>query len=269
MRHVVFMSALLGLSLIHCSSKDNKGPKYPDASSFCAALGRAECGDKVVTACNASSKDACASHRQDVCKSTYVTPATAKGLTYDAAQAETCVNAVSSAYNDAVISGDDAQSISKACSAVFSKQGAKGASCASDLDCKRSDGLQCVIHVAAQANADAGEPEGTCQVPRPQPGGNLCTAPDATCVTGYHCSSDSHCLQDEPMGSNCSAVDPCLAELLCTAGTCVDKLANRTACTSDDECLNGICLQGTDGSQQCASSQILAPSEPFCVQVNQ
>ncbi len=262
MRHVALISALLGLSFVQCSSTDKKGPKYPDPTSFCDNLAKAECSDAVVKECLVSSKDVCAAQRQTVCKSTYVTPAQSEGLTYDAPQAETCVNAVLSAYSDITITSDEMQSIASKCGSVFSRMGAKNASCSVDSDCKSSDGLQCVIHLAAQSGADAGA-EGTCQVPSPQKGGSSCSLPDATCETGYHCGSTSHCDQDEVKGNACSAIDPCATAFKCTAGKCVDKLAISAVCTTDEDCASGICLTSVNPNL-CADSVTLSPPDPFC-----
>ena len=208
MRHYWLMSAILGLSFIQCSSTETKPPKYPDAASFCTGVATAECSDKVMKACLATDKPTCVSNLTTICVQEYVTPYA--GLTYDSGQAENCVNVINGVYsNGTTITAAQYASIAAACGAVYSGNGTTGSPCAHDTDCKQSSGLHCVIHVGSQAPGDAGEMEGTCQVPVTAQAGGSCSPPDAQCATGYHCGSTSHCDQDEVLNASCSDNDPC------------------------------------------------------------
>jgi hypothetical protein len=47
---------------------------------------------------------------------------------------------------------------------------------------------------------------------------------------------------------------------------CVSKFNDGTPCTSDDQCLHGLCARGTGTAQGlCVAEMTLAPNEPFCV----
>jgi hypothetical protein len=267
MRHCLFVSAVLGLSCLQCSTTtETKGAKYPDATSFCAGVAAAECSDAVVQACAAANKNTCITKEEATCTSTYITPALSAGYGYNSGPAENCVNAISAAYSDAKIDSTDLANIAAACGPVFSGAGAKGSSCAVDADCAQADGLRCVIHAAPSAG-DAGEIEGTCQVPQTVNGGGTCSAVDAQCVTGYHCGTTSHCDQNEALNASCSGADPCDTGLMCTAGRCVAKIANGSDCTTNDECASGICIAVTGANNICSSVETLSPSEPFCAAI--
>ena len=262
MRYELLLSAILGLSLLHCSSSDKKTPKYPDTTEFCKGWAQAQCSDRVVNTCLATSKETCISNRQTVCTADLVTPALTAQLIYDSSNAEVCVNAVGNAYSDAQISNTEEKSMTKACELVFSGTEPQGAACSKDADCKQSKGLKCVVHYAS-STTDAGAVEGTCQQPLPAPvaGGASCSEPEQQCAVGYHCGSTSHCDQDEPKDANCSSQDPCAEGYKCASDKCVEKLAQGSTCTADDQCLSGYCVEAVD---LCATMYQLAQGEPFC-----
>jgi hypothetical protein len=264
MRQISFVTVLLALSALHCSSSKSNNPPYPDATSFCAGLAQAECNNSVLTACFATTtsdkRTACLSDRERVCNDDIVTPAQLLGLTYDSGQAEACVGVASRAYSDAKLTSTEVAEVEAACGSVFSRMGARNAVCTSDADCNRSAGLRCVSH---PTQPDAGAPEGSCQSPStPVPGGNSCAAPDAVCVTGYHCDASYHCIQDVAPPGKCNSVDICASTATCSPdGMCVSKLASGATCTSNEECLSGICLEG---ASLCADSQAISATDPFC-----
>ncbi len=266
MRHCLFVSAVLGLSCLQCSTTTETKPKYPDESSFCTGVATAECSDAVVAACAVADTSTCITKETASCYTTYIVPATSAGYSYNSGPAENCVNAISAAYSDAKIDSTDLANIAAACGPVFSGSGAKGSSCAVDADCAQAEGLGCVIHAASSAS-DAGATEGTCQVPQTVNGGGSCSAVDAQCVTGYHCGTTSHCDQNEALNAGCSRADPCDTGLMCTASTCVAKIANSENCTTNDDCASGICIAVAGSSNICNSVETLSPSEPFCAAI--
>lgn len=277
MRQIVLLTALLGLSALNCSSSKTSGPEDPDPTTFCSNLAKAQCSDSVVRQCFGTSSNsavpandqaACIANRESACETTVVEPAQALGLTYDIGQAATCVHTTQAAYSDGSISSSDTAKIADDCGSVFSRMGAKNSVCTSDADCKRSDGLNCVIHPSTAGVGDAGTPEGTCQQSTtPIPGGNSCAAPDAVCVTGYHCGSTLHCDQDVAPGDPCSNVNLCVSTAKCGSnGVCVNKLADTSACTTGDDCQSGICAAGAD---ICVDSNTFAPTDPFCTAMRQ
>jgi hypothetical protein len=260
MRHVLLGTALLALSLVQCSSSEKKVTKYPDGTSFCTGWAEAECTSSVVNTCLATSKDVCVASRQSVCAANVLAPATSAGLNYNSGQAEECVKAISTAYSDAKITSAEEAAMVQACGLVFSGSGTKGSNCAADSDCQQGGGLRCVMRLASTAG-DAGEVEGPCQVPTPVSAGLSCSAPEAQCATDFYCDSNAHCVAAQTLTQNCSAQMPCVSNAKCSAGTCIAKQGQGTACTSDDDCASGYCVEGKD---LCAETYQLASSEPFC-----
>jgi hypothetical protein len=212
-----------------------------------------------VANCAATSKAVCISNRGPVCTAKLVVPAQQQGYTYNAWQAENCVNQVSSAYSDAQITGAEEQAIATACSLVFSGSGTTGSACTVNADCKESDGLSCVVHAAASAGS------GSCQVVQTKIApGHSCSAVDAMCSDGYYCSSTSYCLFVD--NTACGPGQPCTAGSNCSAGQCVPKLATGIACTADSDCTDGLCIEGAN---ICGPVEILASQEPFCLPMHQ
>jgi hypothetical protein len=262
MRYLPIITAIFAGMLSQCTVKTTvteepappATPTYPDSGSFCAGRAKAECGDAVIAACAAPTKDRCVANRQTAC----VTGLPA-GKTYDATKAEACVNSVAGAYADAKLTKDEIAAYTATCALVFDGTAIAGAACQSDADCKLSAGLRCVPGAASTT--------GTCQVPKTVSGGGRCNAADAMCEPGYHCGSTQYCQVDADYTEPCSAVVPCNSAFKCsTGGTCEKRLSDGTACTSNGDCISDICETGLN---MCVSQITLAPTEPFCVAVRQ
>jgi hypothetical protein len=166
------------------------------------------------------------------------------------------VNAVSSAYADAKLTAEENRATGAACLAVFDGPGSANAACQSDVECKVSSGLRCVISTTM----------GSCQVPERVQGGGVCSTPSQQCIEGFHCGLSQHCDVNGNIGDPCSNVLPCVQGAQCTTYMCVSKFNDGTPCTSDDQCLHGLCARGTGTAQGlCVAEMTLAPNEPFCV----
>ena len=261
MRYSWILSALLGLSLIQCSSSESKGPKYPDSAAFCAGVAAAECSDAILSACLATSgKQNCVDLRKAACNTAYVVPNA--GLTYDSGKAQTCVDKITAAYSKSSISAQQFMDVGKACEAVYSGTGTKGTACENNTDCKQSDGYVCLIHGAV---GDAGSAvEGKCLIPQAVAVGESCSAPESECDVDHYCDPGMHCVASGVLNDACSTDVPCKSQYMCGAGKCVSKLAEAAPCVSSEECASGLCLETV---KLCASQETFAPSEPFCVAI--
>jgi hypothetical protein len=177
---------------------------------------------------------------------------------YNAGGAEGCINAVSAAFGDAKLTTEENRTVNETCTAAFDGPGAASAPCARDLDCMMSSGLRCVLRGGANV--------GTCQVPERVTGGGLCSAPNQSCVDGFHCGATNHCDINSQVGAPCGATLPCVKEARCVADICEKKFDDGSPCASDQECVNGLCAKGSTAAQGiCASQMTLAPNEPFCI----
>jgi hypothetical protein len=241
------------LALAGCGSKDDL--KYPDVSAYCRGRGEAECAKEVLLACAVSDAQKCVTSRQAAC-----IDATPKGAVYNPNGAESCIQAVSSAFADAKLSAQENRTVGEACTALFDGSGSVDAVCKKDIDCKVSAGLRCVLR--------GGSDSGSCQVPLRVTGGGVCSAANQCCIAGFHCGSTNHCDVNSQVDELCSEVLPCLETARCNAGKCERKLADGSPCSSDEECLNALCARGTGAAQGlCVSQMTLAPNEPFCIDV--
>jgi hypothetical protein len=255
-----WITVSLSVVLAGCTGKAaDPPPKYPDAIAYCTGRAEAECSDSVIAACAAPSKVKCVASRQAACNATIP-----GGKTYDFSKAEDCINQVSAAHGDAKLTKDEIKAYTAACAVLFSGTGVKDSSCASDTDCKQSDGLRCVLSAVGGASGGSGGVSGSCQVPKSAQGGDSCAAADVMCAAGYHCGLSKHCDVNGSVADPCNSGLPCKEMLKCSAaGACEATLPDGSPCTTGDECANGICL---DMSNICVSQVTFAPNEPFCLQ---
>ena len=98
-------------------------------------------------------------------------------------------------------------------------------------------------------------------------GGN-CANPGEVCQPAEYCKAVdglSICNARADKNAECSATVPCKPNLRC-AGTCMDKVANNAACTSDDECATGYCNPYAPASvgRTCLPGLSFAPFAPSC-----
>jgi hypothetical protein len=209
----------------------------------------------VIKACAVADGSRCIEKRQASCLASI--PA---GTTYEANQAEACVDAVSTAYRDAKLTAEENRSTQTICNRVFDGAGNVNATCMRDFDCKLSLGLRCVFGGLAGA--------GTCQMPERIQGGGSCAAPNQMCVEGFHCGVTLHCDINSQLGEPCNVILlPCAPSAQCNeAGMCVAKFKDGDLCTSDEQCAHELCARGSGVSQGlCAQQLTLAPNEPFCI----
>jgi len=240
------------LALAACGPADNV-PKYPDVSSFCNGRAKAECNSEVVKACAVVDATHCIDKRQAACVA-----ATPPGMTYSPSGAELCIKSVSTTFADAKLTAEENRSNGESCLRVFDGPGLANATCQSDVECKVSTGLRCVLA--------SGSATGTCQVPQRVQGGGSCTLPSHLCVDDFHCGSSQHCDINSQVGEPCNAVLPCVDAAQCIADLCVSKFNDGTRCTSDDQCIHDLCARGTGAAQGlCVAQMTLAPNEPFCI----
>ena len=254
-RTIRFGAPLAVVAVLAAGACVAPGPKYPFLNSYCQARATAECSHAVVLACAVADVATCVTNRQALCM-TSAPPNTI----YNPDAAEGCVDEVMSAYADAAITEAEFQAIDAACLPVFNGPGVMGATCQVDTDCQVGSMLRCVLAPNST--------QGTCQVPQMVTGGGSCAGVADQCVAGYHCGLTANCDIDQAAGQACAPGTPCAPNLACAAsGMCVSKSPDGSPCTTDDDCLNGICNGvGVAGATPvCVSEITLAEMEPFCI----
>jgi hypothetical protein len=231
-----------------CSSSEEPAQTREE---FCRDWAAKACSAEVVSACQAESADACRLTQQAACQD-----ALPDGFVDDNAQ--TCLNAVGKAYQDADLSATELATVLRfgpACDRLVRGPGASGDTCEATSDCDAVAGFACVIKGA--------DGQGTCQKPRVVQPGLACDALPETCTEGFYCNGDN-CVAGEDTGSPCSTQQECGSEGYCAEdGACAARFPVRTECTADDQCLSGLCF-AFDAERICVDAIRLSPSEPLC-----
>lgn len=251
---------LAGLAVAGCSSSEKKEDpaptyKYPDKAAFCAGLGVAVCSTELATTCVVD-KAVCQPNMQKWACESYT------GV-YRKEVAEDCVKAWESAYADATLTGGEQANINKVCELVFGGTGGTGAACTSLKDCDLDQELKCV--------------KGKCEIPKAVTVGEDCAADDLLCAAGLYCSAnDKICAKRVALAGECTDTKPCQEDLQCVkaaptdaAGTCQAKTADGGTCTTNAECMGGLCTQTPLGGDAgvgytCASTWEISKWDPFC-----
>jgi hypothetical protein len=271
---VTFGSFTLGVG---CSAKKGGGSKWSSVEGFCDDWATRACSDSVVTACASTNADSCRDSQRAFCEK--LVP----DAEYSDKNAEACLDAVGDAYKDAVLTSDERKVVLElggVCSKILSGSVGAGGSCRVDKDCNRDDDLECVKKSTKNA----------CAIPVLVAAGHSCSAAGAVCEEGFYCRDGEFCVTLD-VDDTCSDVKPCGVEARCvfgnastsvdggdggdgvadtgepaddTTGKCVAREANGADCTSDDECIGGICLDRANGKKACTDKIPLSRAEPTC-----
>ena len=256
-------AALLILVPLACSSRSKEGPgtgetdPYPDRSSFCSAWAQAACGSTVVSNCGAASADACVASQHSFCEG--LVPA----LGYTSANAQPCLDAVGAAYADGKLTAEERATVlalGTPCDKLSTGNAGTGEACDQNGDCNTAGGAECVIA--------PGHVSGTCQEPIHASGGQSCSSPASICDADFYCDAKKHCIARGAEGDACSKTEPCDHTTKCTGATgsetCTAKAASGT-CSTDDDCLSGICQKAEGASTgKCVDEIILSVLDPIC-----
>jgi hypothetical protein len=251
---------LLALTLPLACGVDEETPPDPLATrdGFCDSWGQNACQPNVVDNCNAPSVDDCVDSQTDFCLR--ILPEK-----YSVTHARECLNALKSAYEDAVLSADDIKVVIKLaapCDKLSTGTSDEHEPCTAHDDCDTAGGFECVI------KADA--TEGACEKPTAVGGGKSCSAAGAVCEEDFYCN-----------GKNCVAYtetgDPCVGDFECqpaehcvvasdaSEGTCEPRLARSETCSADEDCQSLYCARGEGESEgKCADKIVLSLNEPLC-----
>lgn len=258
MRQAAFL-ALLGLCLpLGCDGEEDEADPLRDLAGFCRAWSLRVCTEAVVGACQATSVQACQERQSAHCQAVFGADPDAS---YQRPLANGCLEAVAAAYQDARLSREEFRLVQGTgepvgpCATVVTGSGVDGAACARASDCDGTRGFVCL-----RPTPDA--TEGLCKVPVTRSGGQSCDRPEQSCAAGFYCDG-RNCLEARGEGEACGAAVPCGDAFRCVSDVCAPRSARGLACTSDEECLSGLCVIGGAGGV-CVESIVLSPAEPAC-----
>jgi hypothetical protein len=257
---VFFCLLSVAVAATSCSSKDDP---YATVSEFCAAWGKQTCSAVVVSNCSgldasASLTQACVEKQQAFCEG--LVPNTG----YSSDQAQTCLNAVGTAYTDGRLSAleiDTVRHLGAPCNHLIKGPQATGQSCTLDAECDTVHNVQCVLKNGV----------GTCVVPTVVANGTSCAANGASCMPGFYCGDDN-CIQSKAVNAKCTADFECETGLSCAdadpatgaTGTCTARVS-QTACSIDSDCTTNVCdIAAGASTGKCVTSVILSSTESLC-----
>src|SRR5262249_47004630 len=158
--------------------------------------------------------------REKICNDA-ATTATAPGTrVYTQGNAQACIDKVHGAFGAPVVKladlvGDG--SIDDVCERVFVGNADKNKPCSNDYDC--AGGRVC-------APVQPGSGQFVCADKSPKNLGDFCSDPGSQCATGSYCAMTMtgapQCTARGAVGASCGSTSPCLENLRCFMGTCVD-----------------------------------------------
>jgi hypothetical protein len=237
---------MFSLAFAAACGEDEKPPR--NREQFCHAWAEAACSENAVDYCQAADVEACQDTQDEFCHD--LVPED-----FSDTNGDECIDAVAAAYKDGTLDEDELAIVlrlGEPCNELVVGPGEEGDDCDELNDCDTSSGLQCI----RKADAD----EGTCEVPEEVGGGRSCEAAQKTCEPGFYCNG-KNCIE-----ASAEVDDPCTIQEECggvgycsSAGVCAEGVDVGDACTTDHECLEGLCYDGL-----CTDLIRLARSEPLC-----
>ncbi len=89
--------------------------------------------------------------------------------------------------------------------------------------------------------------------------GDACSVQEQGCVTGAYCN-DGTCAAQVDSGSCDLAPDACSSKSYCDLGQCFAKKQDHFGCTTDSECVSGVCADnGSTGQASCGVPSLATP----------
>lgn len=243
-----------------CSSEEEDPPNpLAERAGFCKAWAQAACEPEIVLRrCNTTSVEDCEAAQRKVCLD--IVP-----VTYSAAQAESCVEAVRAAYSDGELSAEElgvVRNLAAPCDTLSTGTSGDGDTCVEAADCDTAGGFSCVIKL--------GSSTGICAKPEIVGVGEECEGAKQVCGEGYYCNGNCVVYRKTGTGAcegdyQCKPVDRCVVdEDDAEAKHCQPRLARGELCADDADCQSGICVidSGTEG--ECVETIVLSRNEPLC-----
>jgi hypothetical protein len=224
-------AAAIGALAIACSASTASNP-YPDVSSFCSAVAKAECQDNAVCAIDQTQ---CETYRTSVCQQDAAS-AQASGRTYNSDNAKACIDALNGAFGNGASKVTYQQlygsgSITDKCERVFVGNAGNGGACQTNYDC--TDSSEICAPVPGMTGSQ-------CAKPTQKNLGDACADPGDQCADGSYCSTQGggipKCVASAADGAPCPSGVQCVSSDFCNGGICAAKSGPGGPCTQDSDC---------------------------------
>jgi hypothetical protein len=219
-RRAAMVPMVLGL-LAGCGGGGNGKPLTE--ADFCLQVADAEC--QVSDDC-LNDPMACKTERKEACETFSADATASRKRTFKAGNVGLCVDRTKAAYaKTAPISPKELADIADACNYVYQGSAAKTEACTVNYDCADKS------HICDK---------GLCAPKATKNSGELCGNPGEICNTGSFCmmmGATYSCVPKLGSGMTCDATTPpCLENLRCAGGSCIDRVMLGADCTSDGDC---------------------------------
>lgn len=233
----VALGFLTGVGLVSACSSSSSKP-FPDVASFCVAKAKEEC--QIAPTC-AVDTAACQTVRAAKCNAEATAATTGGTRSYNADNAQPCLDAVHSVYGAGkVLLKDlvDDGSMGDRCERVFEGKSDKNKPCTSNYDC---------INGRICSPVQPGVSQHVCADKVSKKSGDFCADPGSSCESGSYCAqatgSAAQCTAEAQTGQPCSATIPCNESLRCQSGTCAARQTQGQGCSSNSDCapIAGYC----------------------------
>jgi len=228
MTKTIFAAALAALFVASCGHDDPPITR----TEFCQSYAERECSN-VAVACLMLESD-CMAVRQTRCTAWGQNEEDAvPPRSFDPQNANACLSKVSAVFGaikggDVAIPARDYRSVDESCARVFHGNGQdQKDTCSVDADCSGS--LIC--------------DKGYCGTSHQVGPGEGCANIGESCPQGYFCGGATvlTCTVRPDSGASCGAGIPCLEDLRCSNGACVERLAGGSDCQTDGDCASRFC----------------------------
>jgi hypothetical protein len=206
-----------------------------------------------VSACQATSAEACRLSQQAFCSS--LVPAT-----FSDSAADACLTAVGDAYADADLTGTELATVLELgppCNRIVNGASKLGEACTTSRDCEGSAGYECVLK--------GEQTQGTCQKPEVVGAGLRCQAAQQVCMADFYCNG-SNCIEAKLVGETCANDEECGSSGWCGPDNlCTARRAVNEPCADSKECLSELCFSFGSNDRVCVDRLRLSRSEPICL----
>ncbi|HXT99875.1 MAG TPA: hypothetical protein VN903_02720 [Polyangia bacterium] len=221
-------------------------------ADFCSQKADAECqaADRCV-----NDKAACKTQRTTACTEFVATAKANNKRVFVPGNVGTCIAKVKAYYAKTTpITVADMNDMTDACNYVFQGSGKVNVDmCDTKYDCK--DRVICDKMFCAVASAPKAVD---------QPCGNS----GDVCAAGTFCSPNSAgnkvCMARIASGAACSETAPCLENLRCAAGTCMERVGMSGACMTNDDCATTAPFCDPYAMNRCDQGLSFSPGSLSC-----
>jgi hypothetical protein len=229
----VFSAIIVG----GCSSS----PPPATVSDYCQQVAQTEC-PPVVSVCAGLSETTCEASVAASCNANAATAEKA-GRQFQSGQVGACISALNGVFTQLDPTRQsilDWQLLNGSCGTAAPCSGSPNDTCERVFQGVTADNVACTSTYDCTSSSICGS-AGSCGPESDKQLSQGCSDPGDLCTSGTVCSKEPGqasvvCTMGIPVGSSCSATNPCATNAECKAGKCVALGEEGSPCTSNADC---------------------------------